>query len=110
MKARAATPAVTPSPFPDNDDVVAEIAASLDEPATRAGQRGLKKLCLQRDNFRCLATGFVEETERKRAPLLRSIETELAHIVPISLGRWGSTEQVCQHSLHVSRNANADTA
>ena len=105
VKTRNLTPNFTPSPFPNEDAAItSDSIASLDQQATRPEQlEQLKKLCLERDNFCCLATGFVELFESQRAPGLRSMPTELAHIVPFSRSWCGSTEQVCQYTISPSR-------
>ncbi|KAL1967979.1 hypothetical protein VTN77DRAFT_2396 [Rasamsonia byssochlamydoides] len=95
MKARSATPTVTPSPFDDNDDAVKQIAASMDESPSRKSQAQLEKLCLHRDNFRCMVTGIVDVDSKGMRASLAGISgpTQLSHILPLSIGRWDNNKQ-----------------
>ena len=95
--ARGPTPPITPSPFPDNRDAIEEIAASMDQSPRRSHQSHLKKGCLLRDNFRCMATGLIDENADVDMSG-RFGPTELAHIIPFSLGQWDNSSQVCQEN------------
>ncbi|KAJ9249239.1 hypothetical protein DTO207G8_6893 [Paecilomyces variotii] len=90
MKARAPTPAVTPSPFDDNDDAVEAVAQVMDCPANRNSQEWLKKRCLRRDGYHCMVTNIYDN--RAAAHLIPSsahtAPTELSHIIPLSIGSW----------------------
>ncbi|KAJ9221356.1 hypothetical protein DTO271D3_8998 [Paecilomyces variotii] len=74
------TPAVTPSPL---DDAELEIDAE---------QQRLKTMCLKRDGYRCVITGFYdyEATKVFSAAQIGSqiIDTQLAHIIPYSVGKY----------------------
>ena len=95
MKARPRTP-ITPSPFLDGN-IVEEIKADMDEPATRASQHQLKGLCLIRDNFQCMLTGVTDTSASEHGIIIvgPSANTELSHIIPFSLGSWDNEEEVC---------------
>ncbi|KAL1965851.1 hypothetical protein VTN77DRAFT_5172 [Rasamsonia byssochlamydoides] len=89
MKARSATP-ITPSPLPDNEETLEEIAAIMDQSPSRYPQGALKKLCLKRDNFRCIATGLIDVSAKKEQGV--KCNTELAHVLPFSIGQWENSK------------------
>ncbi|GAD99641.1 predicted protein [Paecilomyces variotii No. 5] len=100
MKARGGkTPSVTPSPFEeaDTDITFDEVASMMVQSSSRKDQPTLKKLCLRRDNYRCLITGFWDEAARGNVPeeVLgdRILNTELAQIIPFSLSKYSDGEQ-----------------
>ncbi|KAJ9191517.1 hypothetical protein DTO164E3_8803 [Paecilomyces variotii] len=91
MKARAPTPTITPSPFPDNDETVQEVAEFMDRSPSRDVQKWLKKRCLRRDNDRCMVTGVIEDESsaaQGAPPSVYTGPTELSHIIPLSIGSW----------------------
>ncbi|EDN07669.1 predicted protein [Histoplasma mississippiense (nom. inval.)] len=97
LRARGATPSISPSPFYDEDEIE-NVAATLDESGSRKDQTLVKKLCLERDNYRCMATGIIDSdagTQENPGP---KAPTNLCHIIPFSLGKWNkSTEhQIAQ--------------
>ncbi|EEH10600.1 conserved hypothetical protein [Histoplasma capsulatum G186AR] len=97
MRARGATPSISPSPF-DDEEEIGNVAATMDESGSRKDQTLLKKLCLERDNYRCMATGIIDSdagTQENPGP---KAPTNLCHIIPFSLGKWNkSTEhQIAQ--------------
>ncbi|KAJ9227116.1 hypothetical protein DTO027B5_876 [Paecilomyces variotii] len=89
MKARAPTPTITPSPFPDNDEAVEAVAELMDRSPSRNVQKWLKERCLRRDNYRCMVTGIIENSAAQGAPpSAYTGSTELSHIIPLSIGSW----------------------
>jgi hypothetical protein len=100
------TPALTPHPDPVVQEEVENLAATI-EPSTRADQEWLKKQCLRRDNYRCAVTGFLDRNERRKHPNLRqpgefTAETECAHILPMSLGKFDERyEEQCTETATV---------
>ncbi|PGH07676.1 hypothetical protein GX51_01685 [Blastomyces parvus] len=92
MRARGATPPISPTSFRMEKEVQ-EVAATMDEPASRKDQRRLKKLCLERDGHRCLATGAIDiNAEIPEADTEYVVPTDLCHIIPFSLRRWEKSE------------------
>jgi hypothetical protein len=61
--------------------------------ASRNDQRKLKKLCLQRDGWKCMLTG-VPNTSKVRDHAAPSMITGLAHILPFSIGKWKNNSNV----------------
>ncbi|KAL1963365.1 hypothetical protein VTN77DRAFT_8381 [Rasamsonia byssochlamydoides] len=98
MKAYRCTPAVTPSPLDDADIRVDEVASMLLEPSSRNDQARLKKLCLQRDGYRCMLAGLYDEQAHGIIPesILadRRMDTELVHILSFSLGKYSNNADV----------------
>lgn len=104
VKARSATPQITPPPFEDFQEELEITTSSMGETPTRAVQKLLKVICLRRDGFRCLATGLPEIKAVKAGlvsanPSQYPCDTELAHVIPFSIGHWENREQVCQNLL-----------
>lgn len=99
MKARAPTPAITPSPFEDDNEAVEEIAALMNESHNRINQRMLRRHYLRRDDYRCMVTGIIDYMHAPSAMSSSGLSgpTELAHILPLSIGKWVSSEDVCKH-------------
>lgn len=102
MKARSATPQITPSPFEDFHKESEITASSMGETPTRTVQKLLKMICLRRDGFRCQATGLPEVNAVKAGlvsvdPSPYPCDTELAHVIPFSIGHWEDRDQVCQN-------------
>lgn len=95
VKARRPTPGVSPSPFPDDDSVTSQVASAMGLPATRNQQAALKFECLKRDNYRCMATGWVDPNDPRPASEMRT-HTQLVHIVPFCLGTWDNATEVGQ--------------
>ncbi|EER45447.1 conserved hypothetical protein [Histoplasma capsulatum H143] len=95
IKAESATPRVTPSPLNDADDDIEEMASVMDKPPTRNRQKLMKKLFLKRDDFRCLATGAIDLNYHGTRESLtgNSGITELAHIIPFSMGAWSDKQE-----------------
>ncbi|OAT00862.1 uncharacterized protein BDCG_03761 [Blastomyces dermatitidis ER-3] len=88
MRARGATPPITPTPF-KMEEGVEEVAATMNEPGSRKDQRHLKKLCLERDGHRCMATGIIDiDAKISEADTEYGSPTDLCYVVPFSLGRW----------------------
>ncbi|KZF21946.1 hypothetical protein L228DRAFT_247558 [Xylona heveae TC161] len=94
MKARGPTPGITPSPFSNNEAIKQEIAALITESPSRIEQRKLKAMCLERDNFQCMLTGFSDalaDDDKKREGMTGDLE--LAHILPFSISQWKNTKE-----------------
>jgi hypothetical protein len=107
VKARCTTPQPTPSPWDEASDDVSNIASETDP--TRSQQKRLKYLCLKRDNFRCLVTGIVE-TEIEGPQSSGDVadgETEVAHILPFSIGAWRHKDGVCDSLSQYDANTNS---
>lgn len=70
-------------------------------PSRNASQGQPKDLCLQRDNFRCMATGIIDTNapESEKSISQYSGPTELAHILPFSIGKWDSNQNVSHFSF-----------
>ncbi|WEW58396.1 hypothetical protein PRK78_003864 [Emydomyces testavorans] len=94
MKTRTAMLAITPSSFDNKYDAVEQIAALMDKSPSRNSKIQLKELCLRRDNFRCMATGVIEESsgiESSASDIFGP--TELAHIIPFSIAQWDNKQK-----------------
>ncbi|KAI5780998.1 hypothetical protein DFH27DRAFT_519580 [Peziza echinospora] len=96
MKARGKTPAVTPSPRFGAEADVDEIATEI-ETSTRAAQAWLKTVCLRRDRNRCIITHAYDAIQSMKLPEAErdsciAAKTEVAHIIPFSLGHFGENE------------------
>ncbi|RQM06815.1 hypothetical protein DH86_00002800, partial [Scytalidium sp. 3C] len=93
MKATTRTPPITPFAFAEEEKEI--IAVSMDKSADRSPQDRLKRLCLARDNFRCLATGIVESKHKSgKKSFEKHGRTVLAHIIPLAMGQWETNEEV----------------
>ncbi len=64
-----------------------KIAELMDTPSTGITLSQLRKLCLERDNFRCVATGTIDGSGAV-------FSTRLAHILPLSFGKTGDALEV----------------
>ncbi|KAJ9318679.1 hypothetical protein DTO271D3_1341 [Paecilomyces variotii] len=87
---------VTPSPFGRPDDVAQEMVES----SSRNDQQNLKKICLERDNYRCVVTDYYAINSRDKFPNISDEEyedgmypTNLSHIIPFALGVYETREQ-----------------
>lgn len=69
-----------------------KIAALIDTPLAVHNQSRLRQVCLERDGFRCMASGTIGES-----PPLSS--TRLTHIIPIWIGKSEETQQVLSHDF-----------
>jgi hypothetical protein len=59
----------------------------------------LKRLCLQRDNYRCIITGTIDPLAKTAYPGVvfdknRMGPTHASHIIPFALGRYQNAVQV----------------
>ena len=86
------TPAVTQSSTLESQNEAEGQKAQI-EPSSRKDQAGLKAICLERDDYCCVATGFVDikwaDTHPADYPWGTPVEkTECAHILPFSLGKF----------------------
>ncbi|KAK2768458.1 hypothetical protein FQN54_000313 [Arachnomyces sp. PD_36] len=98
-----ATP-VTPSPLDDADFRVEEVVSMLIDPSSRNDQAKLKRICLQRDGYRCLISGAIDRGSRGKFPDTTNMphaSTQLAHILPFSLGEYESSNSA--EELDVAR-------
>ncbi|KKA21462.1 hypothetical protein T310_4497 [Rasamsonia emersonii CBS 393.64] len=89
---------VAPSPFDKNADVETnKIAPGMVQSSSRNDQKSLKDRCLERDNYRCVVTGFYDPlAEGKVSKEIigdRVLHTELAHIIPFYLGKYKPRDQ-----------------
>ncbi|KAJ9209233.1 hypothetical protein DTO166G4_9177 [Paecilomyces variotii] len=87
---------VTPSPFGRPDDVAQEMIES----SSQNNQQNLKKICLERDNYRCVVTDHYAAECRDKFPDISDEEyddgmypTNLSHIIPFALGVYETREQ-----------------
>ena len=95
MKAHPCTPAV-PSPRFGADDNIEEISSEI-ESATRGDQAWLKTVCLNRDGKKCIISGLYDINEWLKFPVnerpnVGTARTELAHIIPFSLGSFSEVQ------------------
>ncbi|PSS07087.1 hypothetical protein M430DRAFT_62105 [Amorphotheca resinae ATCC 22711] len=88
------------SPPASNQDVVDQIAASMDQSPNRSRQSQPRKLCLRHNNSRCIVTGIIVTD----APITGGsvlgplVTTELAYILPFrSLSRPASSRTIKSH-------------
>lgn len=65
---------------------------------TRGNQQSLKKDCLERDGYRCMLSGHYDPAAKSIFPKTdwdgRVGGTQLAHILPFSLGRYKGKVEV----------------
>ncbi|PGH06273.1 hypothetical protein GX51_02470 [Blastomyces parvus] len=102
LRART-TPEVTPSPLPNaEEDLVNVVSSHMTHPSDRNSQDKLKQQCLKRDNYQCLVTGVYDH---EHAPgnvpddlLKLTGETELAHIIPLALGKFRNSAEEVQRA------------
>ncbi|KAJ9268989.1 hypothetical protein DTO212C5_4995 [Paecilomyces variotii] len=87
---------ITPSPFGCPDDIAQEMIES----SSQNDQQNLKKICLERDNYRCVVTDHYAAECRDKFPDISDEEydngmypTNLSHIIPFSLGVYETREQ-----------------
>ncbi|EER42727.1 conserved hypothetical protein [Histoplasma capsulatum H143] len=99
MRARGATPSITHSPF-DDEEEIENVVATMDESGSRKDQTLLKKLCLERDDYRCMATGIIDNDAGTRETFGPKAPTNLCHIIPFSLGKWNKS-----NDAHARRTA-----
>ena len=76
--------AIAPSLFNDNDIAMDKIISLMETPLTVSSQTKLRQLCLERDNFRCIATAMIDGLNPMDS-------TRLAHILPLSIGKIRDT-------------------
>ena len=67
--------------------------------ASRNEQPMLKRLCLERDDYRCMITGTIDSLAEKAFPNVvfdknRLGPTHASHIIPFALGRYQNVVQV----------------
>ncbi|KAL1855583.1 hypothetical protein Plec18170_004304, partial [Paecilomyces lecythidis] len=99
MKARGPSSSVTHSPFQESgiDITFEEVASMMIQSSSRRDQPKLKTLCLKRDSYRCVVTGYFDKSARGKfsSEMLegRLMNTELAHIIPFSLEKYGGDEE-----------------
>ncbi|KAJ5935627.1 hypothetical protein N7466_005174 [Penicillium verhagenii] len=78
---------ITPSPRPGVEDSIENLKTENIEPVSRSQQSQLCSHCLERDEFRCLATGRYSGSHPhpQGAP---TTYLEAAHIIPFTLGSF----------------------
>ena len=93
MKAKSLTPSIEPSPRPGWDTSVEVVAAEI-SPSQRQ-QRWLRKVCLERDQSRCVVSGYYDYQKLEKLPEGHPIKesedgitTQAAHIVPFCCGSF----------------------
>ena len=66
---------------------------------TRNDQSTLKRLCFERDDYRCIVTEFIDPEAKKRYPDVifddsLILPKNASHIIPFALGRYENSVQV----------------
>lgn len=109
MKAKSLTPSIEPSPRPGWDASVEAVAAEI-SPSQRQ-QRWLRKVCLERDQNRCVVSGYYDYQQLEKLPEGHPIKgsedgitTQAAHIVPFCCGSFDKSG--VSALLQVSSGAN----
>ncbi|KAJ5587165.1 uncharacterized protein N7459_002930 [Penicillium hispanicum] len=82
---------ITPSPRPGVEDSIENLNSQNIEPITRGRQSQLRHHCLERDGYKCVATGRYSgnHAHPKNAP---TTYLEAAHIIPCSLRSFQSND------------------
>ena len=85
------------SPVLDAADTVQELQSQLILSSSRSGQPALKKACLERDQYCCVATGFLDTQSAEDFPDLLGPDsvtdiTHCAHILPFALGNFNPND------------------
>jgi hypothetical protein len=92
VRTNFSTRQVTPSPWDDSSLEQDDILSTMLESATRNEQGQLKVFCLKRDNYKCMVTGQYDLSAFGTILAVDSSEptgyTQLAHILPYSIGKW----------------------
>ncbi|KAJ5575562.1 hypothetical protein N7535_002488 [Penicillium sp. DV-2018c] len=91
------TPAdITPSPRTGIEDSIENLMSESIEPITRSTQSRLRRNCLERDGYKCVATGRYSGSHAhpKNAP---TAYLEAAHIIPFALGSFQSNDSEAVH-------------
>jgi len=95
VKARGKTATPTPSPRFGAEDSINEISVNLE--SSSRDQKWLKRVCLGRENNRCILTGLYDSVKAMGNPeidpiFIATTKTEIAHIIPFSLGNFEESE------------------
>ena len=97
------TPCISASPFGDADNVASDMTQSC----SRNSLKRLKKLCLERDNYRCVITNWYAMEAVGKFPNVpdgdirkHTVKTDISHIIPFALGRRDEGEDV---SIYMSK-------
>ena len=92
VRTNFSTRQVTPSPWNDSSLEQDDLLSTMLELATRNEQGQLKAFCLKRDNYKCMVTGAYDPsavgTILAEDSSERTMYTQLAHILPYSIGKW----------------------
>ena len=85
------------SPVLDAADAVQELLSQLILSSSRSGQPALKRACLERDQYCCVATGLLDLQSGEDFPDLVGPDTvttftECAHILPFALGDFNPND------------------
>lgn len=93
MKANFRTPSIETSPHPGWQDSVESVAAEVT--TSQRQQAWLRNACLERDQNRCVVTGFYDFEQLKKLPrdhpisiLEDGTRTQAAHILPFCCGSF----------------------
>jgi hypothetical protein len=95
VKARSKQPSVTDSPYPKRQENVDVVAATLDKPQTR--DLSFRDMCLQRDSYRCVATGHMDTDYWEKLGSLEDIDfrpLKAAHIIPFAYSSWDKSSVI----------------
>ncbi|CAG8360126.1 unnamed protein product [Penicillium salamii] len=90
---------ITPSPRSGVEDSIESLMSQDIEPITRSDQLRPRDHCLQRDGYKCLATGFYSYPD-PHPPNAITTHLEAAHIIPFALGDFDANnrDSVDKHS------------
>ncbi|CAG7995831.1 unnamed protein product [Penicillium salamii] len=83
---------ITSSPRFGVEDSIENLMSQDIEPITRSDQSRLRDHCLQRDGYKCLATGFYSYPD-SHPPNAITIHLEAAHIIPFALGDFDANKR-----------------
>jgi hypothetical protein len=89
VKARSKRPSVSESPYLERQDNIGVVAATLDKPQTR--DRSFQDICLERDKYRCVATGHMDTDYWVKIGCPEVIgygRLVAAHIIPYAYSSW----------------------
>lgn len=80
----------TPSPVPEGSEDVDDLMTEI-EPSSRSERGKLKHSCLQRDSYRCVLSGYLDES-KGNDPAYSDVpdidSTDCSHILPFALASF----------------------
>lgn len=89
------TPQVTASPLSATDITRDNMASGMTQSSTRNLLEWLKNICLERDNYQCIVTKLWDPVAvNPQEQCKMTGNTQLAHIIPFSMGHWGNDQKV----------------